>query len=656
MPDIKDAGELQKYVGPLQSKFRHCWNVRGGAWLSEARRQLMPIVPEYIYEHAMETPILSPKLEENTNADVQILTQHRSEIEVQAMEHTDEADRDAEDERAYYEVQYRELNRGKSLEAGTASHLMWPDGVAVWRLDAQRPNEYGGEEEGDAYNRARQKYFEQAEHKAWKLHLVNPRTTYWWPLLDENKTEFLEDAYVDLTGLTQIKVQKDGQAAIDLLRSLPGHRFDEANYQDGPAAHIVYYEYKAQDGGWWHLEYLYPMGGTLAEHGTEIKRYKLPHKESSYTVIPAGTSDMKERTDPHYMFRPKNYTLGVEVERLNTAMTMKQAALFTQLTDKGVTLNVAPGGFNEEARRVFDRLLPGWALRESLDSDELLTATMPERSHNQLLIIPGELRVFPGFQQVILSLDQDIGAINAEIRRVETNPFLTGRAFETYQEGTSTATSLGTQRAAVPYGPHREQIDNAWGKQFRKMRNCMITWDDESEGKPIPFTATMSSEDYSYRPGKGNQVITMDARKARRHVVIKVFTRVETFQEQMVREQAALADYNNGHITFLDYLRQKGHRDPRRYAFELAREGHMMLAELENAQVFEMQRKMLLQEELGLNLAAIAQEAQMLAQPGGQPTGAPPGGGNGLEPLPNPGQRPGGVPTVAGAPPEAVGV
>ena len=144
---------------------------------------------------------------------------------------------------------------------------------------------------------------------------------------------------------------------------------------------------------------------------------------SSYKVLPSGSSDFTT-TNPHRMYRPKLYTLGVMVERLNWIMTMKQAVISTQLTDKGVYLPLASGALDEDGRRVLDRLIPGWSSMDGSGSDELMTAELPERNGNEILILPGELRTFPGFQQILVGLNRDEIAVKNDIARFETNPFL----------------------------------------------------------------------------------------------------------------------------------------------------------------------------------------------------------------------------------------
>lgn len=655
MPDT--PADIEEAKTHLQDIFRDAWNIRGEDWLSLGRETLQPLVPEHVKANASKVPVLMPIMRDNIISDVTIGTGNEPEIKVIDQEGTEASKADAEDMRLYYEIQRRILNHGGRIDKATFAHLCWPDGVAVWRLKAERPDEYDGAEEGDAYNRARESYFKTSTHSTFELNVISPRTCAWWPL--ENPTQFIEDKEVDIFELEKLKNRETGESAdviLGVARDRPGTPTDQGQQTTANLAHFTAYEYyDAKEDCYYRCEYVWQK--SLKDDGQQLDKIKLPHQGMSYEVVPSGSSNLSEQTDPHQRYIPKLYALGVMVERLNTLLTLEQACVYSQLSDRGVYLSIPAQGLNDDSRRVMDTLFPGWGVVEGGGAEENLVVQLPVRREGELLLMPGIIHTFPGFVSTLQATAKMIESVESYVRQYATNPFLTGRAFAEYREGTSTANSLGTQNSGTVYGPHREQIDSAWSRTMRKMANCMITWDEENDGKSIPYYATTTGGERNVGAGK---MVKVDATKARRHNVIKLETLVEMQQERLVRIQAAEHAYQQGRIAFEDLLREDGWDDPHRKAFELAEEGNLYQWQRENEPILMARRQVLTQTILGLNLQAIGQQAAALATPGGGGAGTPPanGGGppsNGQTPLPQPGQRPGGAPAL-GMPAQAGGV
>src|SRR3990167_3574617 len=325
MPEIT-ASSIDKAKTWLESLHAESWEIRRNGWKSLGQRRLMPNIPPQVQDAAKQVPVLSPLLEDNLSADVQIATQNDSEVDLIPKDESQEAKDDIEDVRLYLEIQKNRMNHGKLFDQTIISHMMWPTGVGIARLEAIRPPEPDLEHEPDeTYTRARDIAFKASEHQCFKLHTPNPFTCFWGPkFLDEEFTDFMEIATVDAYFADQYKQRSDGQTVRELMSgkgvtlSAGRDQNEQGAAQGAEEFTLIFYEcHDTKEDCWYRYEYVYQAGGTLQGDGIELDKIKLPHKRSSYFVIPAGTSNFTETTDPHRLFRPKLYSLGVLVEQKN---------------------------------------------------------------------------------------------------------------------------------------------------------------------------------------------------------------------------------------------------------------------------------------------------------------------------------------------------
>src|SRR3990167_6889258 len=244
MPDTRE--ELDLAVAPLQDIFREAWDIRGSDWLALLQRELPVLVPDHVKENAKKVPVIMPIMEDNLIADVTIMTGNEPRIRIVDQEGTKESATSTENLRMHKEVWRHRFNHAGEVEKAIATHFVWPDGVAVARLDARKPGEYEGAEEGSAYNSAREEHFRTQEEDKWKLQVRNPRACAWWPLVDFR--EFVEDVEVDLAECRQLHRREDKVDAatlLGLIKNTPGepHDNNQSTTNTGTVAHAVFYEY-----------------------------------------------------------------------------------------------------------------------------------------------------------------------------------------------------------------------------------------------------------------------------------------------------------------------------------------------------------------------------------------------------------------------------
>ena len=655
MPEIT-ATSIDKAKTWLESLFHEAWDIRRNEWKPLAQRRLMPNIPPQVSDAAKQVPVLSPLLEDNLSADVQIATQNDSEVDLIPKDESQEAKDDIEDVRLYLEIQKNRMNHGKLFDQSVTTHQVWPSGVAIARLEAIRPPEPDLEHEPDeTYQRARDIAFKQSEHQCFRLHTPNPFTCFWGPkFLDEEFTDFIEVATVDAYFADDYKRRSDGQTVRDILKekgvtlSAGRDQEEQGAAQGTDEFTICFYEcHDKEEDCWYRYEYVYQAGGNLKDNGVELDKIKLPHKRSSYFVIPAGTSNFTEASDPHRMFRPKLYSLGVLVEQKNMWTSLSAALAYAVQSTKGVYARI-PANITDEGRRLIENLAPGILSMEGAGSDATLVIDVPERSSNQLLVFGGaELRSWPGMLELLEVIHKQLDRLDKELAEYRTNPFLTGRAFSEYREGTGTAASLGTQSAAIPYGSHRTQLDTAWEKILRTMVNCIISWDEEVEpGQQKMYYGTATGNERKYEAGK---MVKLTPEKAKRHFDIKVSTLVETQQERLIREQESWANWQRRAITWEKHLKNLGYPDPRKTSKELAEEGYLIDAERDFVGVMQSRRNVLAQTLTGLNLQAIGERAAMMLQNPMQGALQPPQQGSGqMDELPRSDRKPGGPPALDG--------
>ena len=534
----------------------------------------------------------SPLLIQDRSQHMQILKMDPSKIDVVALEQTKDAQEAADKKRMFLASVLNNLNDNQAIDDPWSQGIT-DSGLIAFRLmwhmleemdeeeTSKRVEKMRAEGEDDSTYEskksereltARDEYFMEQGSACWSIQPLTIGEYCYAPLTD-NPDIFIQKSvipYIENSIESKFGEDKGKFLTLDEAKKIVWLGEQRAptgramTQEDNGNTTLTYFVRDAKDPktGKRMITEFVCVGEAYGE-AEKVNEYENPLGRCSFFPVASGGEVPLEK-HPHHRYPAKMLPEIALISQLN--YLQKHVMALARRNSMRPPFIDASKVTDAAAQLI--REMPGWS-EGVLGAQRGFVFELPDPGSNDLGVIPATVTKWP--DEVDDHLAMLIAWTKEELAAVRPNRLLVGDYVSAAEPDTASAKLSSQQAAALPYGADLAKKGSFLRQLLDAIGHCIVEWDEDASAdvQKKYYVRGTGSEPMMTGPAEAGKTVYVTAEDFKRPHFIKVETKNQTLQEQLMNNQESRTKYDRGEILYLDHLRNLGNDDPRSYAKQL---------------------------------------------------------------------------------------